>query len=80
MALLRECMEAVDLEKLSTLPLECQRIVRDPKANISEAAVALKRAQLDFLGYPDDTMLLHEIAQTYAEASDRIVRLRQNDR
>lgn len=70
---MREYSATVPDTLASLLPPDCQQALVDH--DIQRAAITLLHSDLTYGGDPAVAGLLHEIAQTYALASQRIARL-----
>ena len=69
----REYAAGIPAALVSMLPIECQRglVERD----VQRAAITLMHCELTYKGDAAVAELLHQIAQTYAAASQRIARI-----
>ena len=73
--LMQEYVDSVGVPVISTLPVECQRVLTDPHLDVQSAAVTLLHAELGFSGQEELRELLHEMAHTFAAASVRMTAL-----
>ena len=69
----REYVAAIPPALVSLLPPECQRALEE--RDIQRAAITLLHCELTYKGDAAVAELLHQVAQTYAAASQRIARL-----
>jgi hypothetical protein len=70
---MREYAATIPDTVASLLPPECQQALVDH--DVQRAAITLLHSELAYRGDPSVAELLHQIAQTYAAASQRIARL-----
>jgi hypothetical protein len=69
----REYVATIPDAIASLLPPECERALADH--DIQRAAITLLHCELTYKGDPGVAELMHQIAQTYASASQRLARL-----
>ena len=71
-AVMHDYVNTVGVPLISTLPVECQKVLTDPNLDVQSAAVTLLHAEHSFSGSDEVRELLHEMAQTFAAASVRV--------